>query len=274
MRHTPYSSLDSHARDDYIATSNEYEYGYASDSPLHFLHHQPLPRRLPNHHHHHHSNDTLATTTMTIGSTIKRKPYKELLTEEEKRANHIASEQKRRNTIRNGFRDITELIPDLKDINSSKSTILFKAVDFIHSLEKRNRMLRRRAEHLESRLRMKQQQHVQYQHQQYQQHLSQQDLRPRSPTSPPIPALLSHGPLEPPLSLRATIKKNYAHLSVIKQESFNPYARPGSSQQQQLQQHTPPHQSPQRPLQPSYQSADRLQDIPHLYPVVVSLNQC
>ncbi|OAQ31760.1 hypothetical protein K457DRAFT_51448, partial [Linnemannia elongata AG-77] len=66
---------------------------------------------------------------------------KELLTEEEKRANHIASEQKRRNTIRNGFKDMTDIIPDLKDVNSSKSTILFKAVDFIKHLERRNRIL-------------------------------------------------------------------------------------------------------------------------------------
>ncbi|KAF9020858.1 hypothetical protein CPC16_006511 [Podila verticillata] len=85
-------------------------------------------------------------------STTKRKPYKELLTEEEKRANHIASEQKRRNTIRNGFKDMTELIPDLKDLNSSKSTILFKAVDFIKHLENRNRNLQEKASRLESRL--------------------------------------------------------------------------------------------------------------------------
>ncbi|KAF9951908.1 hypothetical protein BGZ72_006659 [Mortierella alpina] len=85
-------------------------------------------------------------------TTTKRKPYKELLTEEEKRANHIASEQKRRNTIRNGFKDMTEIIPDLKDVNSSKSTILFKAVDFIKHLERRNRILQEKANRLESRL--------------------------------------------------------------------------------------------------------------------------
>ncbi|KAF9349729.1 hypothetical protein BGX26_012004 [Mortierella sp. AD094] len=85
-------------------------------------------------------------------ATTKRKPYKELLTEEEKRANHIASEQKRRNTIRNGFKDMTEIIPDLKDVNSSKSTILFKAVDFIKHLERQNRMLQEKANKLESRL--------------------------------------------------------------------------------------------------------------------------
>ncbi|KAF9430072.1 hypothetical protein BGZ94_008436 [Podila epigama] len=92
------------------------------------------------------------TASSTLSATTKRKPYKELLTEEEKRANHIASEQKRRNTIRNGFKDMTELIPDLKDLNSSKSTILFKAVDFIKHLEQRNQILQEKASRLESRL--------------------------------------------------------------------------------------------------------------------------
>ncbi|ORX56204.1 hypothetical protein DM01DRAFT_1303617 [Hesseltinella vesiculosa] len=77
---------------------------------------------------------------------------KELLTEDEKRANHIASEQKRRNTIRNGFKDLTEIIPTLKNINNSKSTILFKAVDFIKYLDKRNRTLKEKMRQLELRL--------------------------------------------------------------------------------------------------------------------------
>ncbi|KAF9120116.1 hypothetical protein BGW39_011653 [Mortierella sp. 14UC] len=98
------------------------------------------------------SDATNSTPTSTTPATTKRKPYKELLTEEEKRANHIASEQKRRNTIRNGFKDMTDIIPDLKDVNSSKSTILFKAVDFIKHLENRNRMLQEKANQLESRL--------------------------------------------------------------------------------------------------------------------------
>ncbi|KAG0044928.1 hypothetical protein BGZ83_009811 [Gryganskiella cystojenkinii] len=98
------------------------------------------------------ANGGHANGTNGNGTTTKRKPYKELLTEEEKRANHIASEQKRRNTIRNGFKDMTDIIPDLKDVNSSKSTILFKAVDFIKHLEKRNRVLQEKASLLESRL--------------------------------------------------------------------------------------------------------------------------
>ncbi|KAI8881177.1 hypothetical protein K501DRAFT_162215, partial [Backusella circina FSU 941] len=64
------------------------------------------------------------------------------LTDDEKRANHIVSEQKRRNAIRTGFKDLTEIVPTLKNINNSKSTILFKAVEYIRHLDKRNRGLK------------------------------------------------------------------------------------------------------------------------------------
>ncbi|KAI8372881.1 uncharacterized protein BYT42DRAFT_578311 [Radiomyces spectabilis] len=85
---------------------------------------------------------------------VKRTRHKDLLTEEEKRANHIASEQKRRSTIRSGFKDLTDLVPTLKNINNSKSTVLFKAVDFIKHLEKRNRGLRDKIQQLEARVRV------------------------------------------------------------------------------------------------------------------------
>ncbi|KAF9954561.1 hypothetical protein BGZ65_003943 [Modicella reniformis] len=124
-----------------------------------------------------------ATATTTSTTTAKRKPYKELLTEDEKRANHIASEQKRRNTIRNGFKDMVEIIPDLRDVNSSKSTILFKAVDFIKQLERRNRILQEKANQLEARLNLQRSgggnlqqhlpQHPFQQHQQVPMHYSQ-----------------------------------------------------------------------------------------------------
>ncbi|KAK9768537.1 hypothetical protein K7432_000749 [Basidiobolus ranarum] len=81
-----------------------------------------------------------------------RKGNKELLTEEEKRANHIASEQKRRNMIRSGFKDLTEIVPSLRDMNNSKSTILFKAVDFIKRLERKNQRLKNKATTLQRRL--------------------------------------------------------------------------------------------------------------------------
>ncbi|KAF7729040.1 hypothetical protein EC973_005071 [Apophysomyces ossiformis] len=90
-----------------------------------------------------------------VSLTKRSKTNRDLLTEEEKRANHIASEQKRRNTIRNGFKDLTEIIPTLKNINNSKSTILFKAVDYIKHLEKRNKGLRERLAALQMRAEVK-----------------------------------------------------------------------------------------------------------------------
>ncbi|KAI7905347.1 uncharacterized protein BX663DRAFT_469280 [Cokeromyces recurvatus] len=75
---------------------------------------------------------------------------REILTNDQKRANHIASEQKRRNTIRGGFKELTELIPTLKNINHSKSTILFKSVDYIKKLEKGNKVLKERLTILQS----------------------------------------------------------------------------------------------------------------------------
>lgn len=80
---------------------------------------------------------------------------RELLTEEEKRANHIASEQKRRNTIRNGFKEMTDVVPTLKNINHSKSTILFKAVEYIKHLDRRNRSLREKIASLQMRVEVK-----------------------------------------------------------------------------------------------------------------------
>ncbi|CAJ0841854.1 10565_t:CDS:2 [Entrophospora sp. SA101] len=93
-------------------------------------------------------------------SIPSKKPHKELLTEEEKRANHIASEQKRRNTIRAGFKELTDIIPTLKNVNNSKSTILFKAIGYIKHLERRNRNLKERAGLLEMRFEMEMRQGV------------------------------------------------------------------------------------------------------------------
>ncbi|KAI9480990.1 MAG: Myc-type, basic helix-loop-helix domain-containing protein, partial [Benjaminiella poitrasii] len=83
----------------------------------------------------------------------------EILSTDQKRANHIASEQKRRNTIRGGFKELTELIPTLKNINHSKSTILFKSVEYIKQLDKRNKSLKDRLIILQARV----QQKLQYQ---------------------------------------------------------------------------------------------------------------
>ncbi|KAL1915770.1 uncharacterized protein VTP21DRAFT_6529 [Calcarisporiella thermophila] len=91
------------------------------------------------------------TPAPTSNAKTGRKPHRELLTEEEKRANHIASEQKRRNLIRSGFRDLTEIVPSLRNANHSKSTVLFQAIEYIQRLEQQTRILRERVAVMEVR---------------------------------------------------------------------------------------------------------------------------
>ncbi|CAO3592904.1 unnamed protein product [Absidia cylindrospora] len=105
--------------------------------------------------HHHHDREYQRSSSRSLSTPTRRnKSHKELLTEEEKRNNHIASEQKRRSTIRNGFKDLTDIVPTLKNINNSKSTVLFKAVDYIKYLEKRNNNLRDKMGSLEVRIKV------------------------------------------------------------------------------------------------------------------------
>ncbi|KAF9580532.1 hypothetical protein BGW38_002795 [Lunasporangiospora selenospora] len=55
-----------------------------------------------------------------------RKAPHELLTEAEKKANHIASEQKRRQNIRIGFDSLVEIVPTLSECHRSEALILQK----------------------------------------------------------------------------------------------------------------------------------------------------
>lgn len=68
------------------------------------------------------------------GSTAAQKPQRENLTEEQKRSNHILSEQKRRNLIKRGFDDLHELVPELKNGSLSKSNVLMEAANFLEAL--------------------------------------------------------------------------------------------------------------------------------------------
>ncbi|SAL95283.1 hypothetical protein [Absidia glauca] len=74
------------------------------------------------------------------------------LSKDEKRVNHIASEQKRRQNIRSGFHQLTDLIPALKSMPHSKSNILFKTADYIKHTEKRNKALQQRLQQLQRRV--------------------------------------------------------------------------------------------------------------------------
>lgn len=66
------------------------------------------------------------------------------LSEHEKKANHIASEQKRRQAIREGFDRLTELVPGLEGQGRSESVVLKKTVDYMRAqLEERRRLVDR-----------------------------------------------------------------------------------------------------------------------------------
>ncbi|KAI8335122.1 hypothetical protein BC941DRAFT_431296 [Chlamydoabsidia padenii] len=138
-------------------------------------------------------------SSVTIPVTDKPKDIttNRRLSKDEKRVNHIASEQKRRQNIRTGFQQLTDLIPTLKSMPHSKSTILFKTADYIKHTEKRNKVLLQRLKQLQQRVAPTYQQHIRRLQQQV---LQQQELliqhniphrRPAliMPTTDPIPCL-------------------------------------------------------------------------------------
>ncbi|OAA62672.1 Helix-loop-helix DNA-binding protein [Niveomyces insectorum RCEF 264] len=66
------------------------------------------------------------------------------LTEEEKKQNHIASEQKRRQAIREGFDRLTELVPGLAGQGRSEGLVLKRTVDFVRaSMNERQRLVQK-----------------------------------------------------------------------------------------------------------------------------------
>ncbi|KAL4913507.1 Maf-like protein-domain-containing protein [Aspergillus aurantiobrunneus] len=78
---------------------------------------------------HDRSSSTPTNSSRQGGASEKDKPR---LTEQEKKNNHIASEQKRRAAIREGFDRLTQLVPGLEGQGRSESIVLKKTVDFIH----------------------------------------------------------------------------------------------------------------------------------------------
>ena len=79
------------------------------------------------------------------------KATRENLTEDQKRENHIKSEQKRRTLIREGFEDLGELVPGLKGGGFSKSAVLIMAADWLEELIQGNAVLRDRLDQMEGR---------------------------------------------------------------------------------------------------------------------------
>lgn len=66
------------------------------------------------------------------------------LTEEQKRSNHIASEQKRRDIIKKGYKDLDEIVPSLSGGKSglSKSDVLKEAILYLEATVSGNQTLR------------------------------------------------------------------------------------------------------------------------------------
>ncbi|KAJ5175865.1 uncharacterized protein N7482_001742 [Penicillium canariense] len=84
-----------------------------------------------------------STDTSRKGSrgTPTSKAPRENLSEEQKRTNHILSEQKRRNLIRQGFDDLCSLVPGLRGGGFSKSAMLTQAADWLEDLLRGNEIL-------------------------------------------------------------------------------------------------------------------------------------
>ena len=72
----------------------------------------------------------------------KQQRRREFLSDSQKRANHIQSEQKRRDVIKQGFLDLERLVPALHGQTESKSVTLQLAADFIEQMVEKNRQLR------------------------------------------------------------------------------------------------------------------------------------
>ncbi|KAB8235427.1 basic helix-loop-helix domain-containing protein [Aspergillus alliaceus] len=84
------------------------------------------------------STETIRKSKLQQGA----KPARENLTEEQKRNNHILSEQKRRNLIRQGFDDLCTLVPGLKGGGFSKSAMLTQAADWLEDILRGNEILK------------------------------------------------------------------------------------------------------------------------------------
>ncbi|KAI9597982.1 Myc-type, basic helix-loop-helix domain-containing protein, partial [Syncephalis fuscata] len=81
-----------------------------------------------------------------------KKPAHELLTDSEKKANHIASEQKRRQNIRVGFASLTTMVPTLSQCSRSEALILQKSVEYIRQLVQQRRDMAQRIHELRNKL--------------------------------------------------------------------------------------------------------------------------
>lgn len=87
-------------------------------------------------------HDRSSSTPTTASKSAVQDKDKPRLTDQEKKNNHIASEQKRRAAIREGFDRLTELVPGLEGQGRSESIVLQKTVEFMHAkLQERHNLI-------------------------------------------------------------------------------------------------------------------------------------
>lgn len=102
---------------------------------------------------HAHAHAPAAPAAAAAAATPKKKAAaakRDNLTEAQKRENHIHSEQKRRNLIRQGFEELCALVPELKAGGYSKSAVLIHAANYLDDLKKGNAQLRIYLQNLET----------------------------------------------------------------------------------------------------------------------------
>ncbi|KAG5948250.1 hypothetical protein E4U59_002051 [Claviceps monticola] len=81
------------------------------------------------------------TSSRDTGAGAEEKPR---LTEVEKKQNHIASEQKRRQAIREGFDRLTFLVPGLEGQGRSEGLVLKRTVEYIRQqMQERCKLIER-----------------------------------------------------------------------------------------------------------------------------------
>lgn len=97
------------------------------------------------------SSTTEISSRRGKSATALPKQTRENLSEEQKRSNHILSEQKRRNLIKQGFDDLCELVPELKGGGFSKSAMLIQAADWLEDMINGNSTLKAQLAELKSR---------------------------------------------------------------------------------------------------------------------------
>lgn len=89
-------------------------------------------------------------STAAAPSRRASKAPRENLTEEQKRANHIRSEQRRRDAIKQGFEDLCDYFPLLRDTGLTRKDTLIRAADYLENLIEGNTLLKQQLRELDA----------------------------------------------------------------------------------------------------------------------------